>query len=425
MQYRLFLFLYIFYLSALTSDISGQTVYSLNQALKDAVDQAPTGLIAKIAQTELELKLKSLSSKNLPQLAFGAQATYQSATTGLDLSLPGFAIPRLSRDQYKMQLDASQMIYDGGSTSIQKNIAGLNYNLETAQVMLDMEQVKEQIINVFFGILESKLRLEIISHKKEDISASLSKIEVAVTNGVVLKSELKNLQAELLSLSQVETEIRYIKQNQISIMNLLTNLNHDEYTIFEAPELSESNVPNYTIRPMFRILMLQTNQIDQITKLDFAFSKPKLLLFAQGGYGKPGLNFLKNEFTEYYIGGLKLQWNLNKLYTSSKDKEISVLQKQKIESKRLAYTQQTEIRLTTLENDVNKYKEQFNIDFEILALRNEIKNIAKIKLEQGALTSSEFLSSVNDENEAMINKELHQLMRLKSTYLFQLMGGNL
>ena len=33
---------------------------------------------------------------------------------------------------------------------------------------------------------------------------------------------------------------------------------------------------------------------------------PHLGLFVQGAYGNPGLNMLKNEFTPYYVAGVRL-----------------------------------------------------------------------------------------------------------------------
>ena len=38
---------------------------------------------------------------------------------------------------------------------------------------------------------------------------------------------------------------------------------------------------------------------------------PRLGFFVQGGYGRPGLNVLKNQFDTYYPGGLRLSWALS------------------------------------------------------------------------------------------------------------------
>ncbi len=48
---------------------------------------------------------------------------------------------------------------------------------------------------------------------------------------------------------------------------------------------------------------------------------PKLGAFAQGGYGKPGLNMFDNEFSPYFLGGIRLIWNFGNLYTLNNDKK--------------------------------------------------------------------------------------------------------
>lgn len=91
------------------------------------------------------IEIKNLTSRYLPQVAINGQATYQSETTGLDISLPGFSIPRLSQDQYKIQLDVNQFIYDGGTTAIQKNLADVGSEIENAQIDLDIEQLRSRL----------------------------------------------------------------------------------------------------------------------------------------------------------------------------------------------------------------------------------------------------------------------------------------
>jgi len=163
--------------------------------------------------------------------------------------------------------------------------------------------------------------------------------------------------------------------------------------------------------------------LDQSKRLDFSLSKPRLMFFAQAGYGKPGLNFLKNEFTPYYIGGIRLQWNLADVYTKSRNNQISTLQMQKIDAKTKSYTKQVEVKLATLQSEMIRSFDQMNADDEIINLRKEIKNTAETQLENGTRTSSEYLMILNDENEAYINKKIHELQYIKAGYLYNHHAG--
>ncbi|HJT73399.1 MAG TPA: TolC family protein, partial [Chitinophaga sp.] len=69
-----------------------------------------------IRQRELIAKTGAYNIENagkgyLPQLTFSGQATYQSEV--VHFPLPG--APELSKDQYKVQAEVTQTIYDGGN----------------------------------------------------------------------------------------------------------------------------------------------------------------------------------------------------------------------------------------------------------------------------------------------------------------------
>ncbi|NOT36830.1 MAG: transporter, partial [Saprospiraceae bacterium] len=71
----------------------------------------------------LSEQLSNVNRNWIPAIQGTAQATYQSDVTSLNLNLPGFpAITPPPKDQYKFFIDASQLIYDGGSNVSQKNI---------------------------------------------------------------------------------------------------------------------------------------------------------------------------------------------------------------------------------------------------------------------------------------------------------------
>lgn len=403
--------------------LSGQSYYTLESAVSDAVKNTPAFISYDIIKKENELKVNNLSSKYLPQFSIQGQATYQSETTGLDINFPGFSIPRLSQDQYKIQLDVNQFIYDGGATAIQKSLADVGADLENAQIDVDIEQLKEQIIHIYFGLLDIGARLEMIAFKKQDMEAVIKRVRTATENGVILPAELKNLQAEMLVIDQSEAELLALKQGQIKILNILTGNNLDNAVALTMPSDIMSTELNFLSRPMFRLLSLKKSLLDQSKKLEFSLSKPRLMFFAQAGYGKPGLNFLKNEFTPYYIGGIRLQWNLNDLYTKSKSNQITTLQMQKTDAKSALYAQQVEVRLATLESEIIRSSAQMKADDQIISLRQEIKRAVAVKLEQGTATSSEYLLILNDENEAHINKKIHQLQFTKAGYLYNHHAG--
>ena len=63
-------------------------------------------------------------------------------------------------------------------------------------------------------------------------------------------------------------------------------------------------------------------------------SNPKFSLFANSGYGRPGLNQLKNEFQWYYIGGVKLSIPIMSHFTQKREKDVIRIQQQIVDKQR-------------------------------------------------------------------------------------------
>ncbi|MBK8501133.1 MAG: TolC family protein [Saprospiraceae bacterium] len=137
-----------------------------------------------------------------PPVSLSAQSTYQSEVTTFPVELPGVQIEALSKDQYRILGEVNQKLYDGGATQQQKLLATTAYEIEQNGVEVELEKIREQIIQLYFNILELDARMRIVALSREDLLASLKIIEAAVTNGIALKSEKNALEAALINLEQ-------------------------------------------------------------------------------------------------------------------------------------------------------------------------------------------------------------------------------
>lgn len=147
-------------------------------------------------------------------------------------------------------------------------------------------------------------------------------------------------------------------------------------------------------------------------------------LFFQGGYGRPGLNFLSNDFATYYIGGLKLNWNFAGLYTAKNERAILKINQQTIDVQKEIFLFNTSLSLFQENSEVSKFQELIVTDNEIIRLREKIKIVAKTQLENGTITSNDYLTYVNAEDQARQNLLLHQVQLSLAQYNYQTISGN-
>lgn len=406
-----------------TSVYLSQGQYTLTQALQDASTKNSTATLIDLARQEADLKYSIASHKNLPQLNLVAQSTYQSETSGIDLSFPGVTIPRLSKDQYKAQLDISQNIYDGGAISALKDNARLEGELNAINAVADMDKIKERVILLYFGILEVDKRLENLQLVKDDLNGIEKRLTAAVQNGISLKSELNNIKVEQINVATQENELSTIRKTLTSQLEVWTHHSLAPSDKLEIPSTTLIDESFNKQLPALAMFGIQKKQISLAQRLDEIARRPKIGAFAQLGYGKPGLNFLKNEFAPYYLVGVRAQWNISSFYDQSHQNKLNALYQSKLQVKEDLVYQQLNTQAIQMQNDIAKLEDTKDMDSEIILLRKQIKETGAVQLENGAITSADYLLKLNDYKESILKLELNQILARKTQYLLKHLKG--
>ncbi|MBL7835619.1 MAG: TolC family protein [Cyclobacteriaceae bacterium] len=369
-----------------------------------------------------EYTLQNLSKGYLPQLTLAGQATYQSEVTQVPISVPGMNVAVLSKDQYKFYGEVTQTLFDGGVIKQQKLTQQSNLQVEQQKLEVELYKIRERINQLFFGILLVDEQIRQTELLKQDIALGLKKTEAAIANGTAFRSSADVLKAELLNADQRTTELKAARIAYAEMLGLFINRQLDAGTALEKPKaLVVSPEIN---RPEITLYDSQNKTIDAQYKMLTARNLPRLNLFVQGGYGRPALNMLSNDFEAYYIGGVRLNWSLSGLYTLKKDKALLDLNRQTIAVQKETFLFNTHYTLRQQSAEVNKYSELLTSDNDIIALRTRVKQTASAQLENGVITSNDYLREVNAEDKARQNKIVHEIQMLMAQYAQQTTTGN-
>jgi outer membrane protein TolC len=182
---------------------------------------------------------------------------------------------------------------------------------------------------------------------------------------------------------------------------------------------SPSIADNAISRPELKLFNYQSQQLGQQVKLIQSKNLPKTSLFMQGGYGKPGLNFLKNDWSLYYIGGIRVNWPLAGLYTQKKEKELVKISQQIVDIQKETFLLNTNAQLTQQNSEIEKLNKLIESDKAIIDLRVEVKNAAKAQLENGVIAANDYLREVNAEDQARQVLITHQVQLLLAQINYQ------
>ena len=365
-----------------------------------------------------EYNISNANKGYLPQLTLSAKATYQSEVTTIPASMipPGRTIPSLSKDQYQAMLEVNQTIWDGGAIKAQKKGILASTETEKQKLAVDLYALKDRVNQVYFGIL--LINEQLVQNKilQNDLQTNYDKVKSYKQNGIANQSDLDAIKVEILNAQQQEASLISMRKSYIVIIGAITGLPVDEKTVLEKPVLPKANVTVVNHRPELSLFDAQTNLYDSQKDAVFAGNLPKLGFYVQGGVGKPGLNMLSNEISPYYIGGLRLSWNLSGFYSLKNNIVKIELNKKTVEVQKETFLFNNNLINQQQQNEIDRLKSQLQSDDEIISLRNNIRKSAEVKVENGTLTVTDLLRELNAENQAKQAKSLHEIQLYISVY---------
>lgn len=402
--------------------ISNAQSLTLDNCLEMAKQNYPLIKQYMLIEKTKEYSLSNAQKGYLPQFNVSGQATYQSAVTGFPITLPNIDIPTISKDQYRLYGEVSQSITDLFTVKDQKEYINTNSEIETQKIEIELYKLREQINNLFFGTLLIDAQIQQTELLKKDIQSGIEKTNVAIANGVALKSTADNLQAELLKADQRTIELKATRKGYADMLALFVGKPIDENTNLEKPH---RQMPTYTInRPELRLFDLQKKSFDVQEKLITDKNLPRVSLFFQGGVGRPALNMLNPDFAAYYIGGLRLNWNITGFYTKKNEKKILANNQSAIDIQRETFLFNTNLTLKQQNADITKMQELIETDKSIITLRENVKTTTQNQLTYGTATTNDYLIAVNAEDQAKQSLILHEIQLLMTEYNAQTTSGN-
>lgn len=368
-----------------------------------------------------ELTVANLQKGWLPQLSATAQATYQSDVVSWPdemknmMGSMGLDMKGLKKDQYRVGLDISQMVYDGGAISSQKAIAREQGNIQMAQNEVSLYQVRKRVNEMYFALLLLDEQIVLNRDLQEQLAGNERKLESMMKRGVAAECDWQNVKAERLKVMQQGTSLASQKRMLQSMLSTFCGIEVEQAV---KPAMIETGVANN--RPEMRLFDSQLRLADAQEKALNSALMPKLGVFAQGYYGYPGYNMFEDMKSHSWslngMVGVRLTWNIGALYTRKNDKEKIALQRRLVESNRDVFLFNNKLEQLQQNEEMNRYRKLMADDEEIIALRKSVRKSAESKLAHGIIDVNDLVREINQENAARVQHSVHEIEMLKQIY---------
>jgi outer membrane protein TolC len=373
-----------------------------------------------------ELRVKNYGKNWLPTVNLNGSASLQSDVTFFEIprvaGLPPMESPEISKDWYKVTLDVNQAIYEGNVTAYQKRLEGMNLRADQKALQVELYKVKERINQVYMSVFLIRENGKLLATNKERLESKLNEIKAAIANGVQLESSADAIRVELLRLDQQITENKIDRTAAFAILSELVSMPIPETTELVYPNTIISSYTFENKRYEIELYDIQGAKVGVMKDMVTTRWNPKLFAYGQLGYGRPGLNMLSNDFEPWWVVGAKLTWNFFNWNLNKNEKKIYDIQGDILKSQKETFDKNIRISSESNLAQITKLVEIIPKDQEIIDLRARITKTASSQLDNGVITSSEYINRMNEETQARLGMELHkvQLELAKLTYLFNL-----
>lgn len=375
-----------------------------------------------IDESITQLQLEKLDLQKRPQVSWNAQATYQSESVEVPFSLPNGE--RISQPKFNGQttLEATYNLYDGGRIDAAKQVELAQLGVKKQSLEVDLEQLKQQVNKLFFGILLSRAQDSILLQTRADLEVRLNQLIAGEREGVVLPSEVTKLKVELLRLESKRDELGALISRQIASLSYLTGRMIGDNVELTVPELPTTTIPAPAERPELELFQQQKLALlSQNAMLD-AQRRPVVSAFvrAGAGYANP-LNFFDTNLSPFAVGGVRFQWNLLDWGKKDKDRQLLELQAKRIDTQKATYLHNLDLLDGQYIADENKLQRLIEQGEAIQLLQEELLEQTASQLEHGVATTNDYLIQSNAITQTKMNLELYhlQLLQLKVDYLTQ------
>lgn len=360
----------------------------------------------------------------IPQVMFSAQATYQSATPTYPeafnaiLEANGVEMAGIRRDQYKVALDVSQNIWDGGQSKANREIAEAEAKEQRSRVDVTLYDLQSRVDNLYFGILLLDEREAQTETLIELLESNLKRMQTYYNNGVAMQADVDAIEAELLTARQTLGQVESSRASYRRMLEVFIGkpLASDK---LERPAMVDLK-SRTSARPELALFDAQESKIEAQRRAINSSVMPRFSAFAQGYYGYPGMDMFKSmmsaEWTLNAIVGIRMSWNIGAFYTKRNNLDKLNTAQQQVAVQRDIFLFNSEMQTTQEDGEIVRLRKAVEDDDRIVELRRRVRMAAESQLENGVIDATELLRKISDETTATLNRSTHEIELLQTIY---------
>ena len=416
--------LYVILALSLLTGIPLSAQVTLEECVKLAQDNYPLIRKYDLLEQTKDVNLSDIHKSWLPQINVYGQGTVQNETPSFPKSLTelisqtGTSISGLNEWQYKIGVDLSQNIWDGGASKSQRRMERAEDTERKAALDVQLYAIRQRVEDLYFGILLIEEQAEQTRAMHSLLQSNLDKLQAMLDNGTALQSDVDMVEAQCLGTAQQLTQAESTAKSYRKVLEIFTGKSiAGQELVRPDATLPQDLLPD---RPELRHFEAQLQANEARNASITASLMPRIGLFAQAYYGYPGLDYFESmmnrDLSFNLLAGVKVSWNIGAFYHKKNDRQKLRLSSDHIAVERDVFLFNTSMQTRSQLDRIDELKAVMAKDDRIVELRQNVRMAAESQLGNGVIDATALLTKLTDEKQARLNASYHEIQLLQSIY---------
>lgn len=374
--------------------------------------------------------------KLLPSLDASLSLSYNGNGTVIDRDFSHSVNASIPDFGNSLVLEASQIIYAGGSIKSSIELAKLNYSFANLNKEQNRQNIRFAITAYYLELLKWGNQQTILEQNRVQTDALLHQMRAKYKQGTILSNNVTRYELQLqsldLSLLHVKNRIiitnnELVKMLQLPIGTILKLNNDISNVFFEGYDSVEWQHLGLNNSPVIKQQNIKTDQARRTEKLVFADNLPQVFAFAGNNLNGPitiEIPAINKNFNYWYVG-IGAKYNIASLYKNkSKRNKAKLTTQLSIENN---YKVEEDL-LKSIEDAFLDYREAIKVyetQLKNVELATENYTIIKNRYLNDLVLITEMLDAENSKLDAELKAGNAEINITFQYYLLKKLSGTL
>ena len=181
---------------------------TLEQCQERARENYPAIKRYGLIEKSLEIDLSDINKSWLPSVTAYGQGTVQNVVPAFPAALEdilaqmGREVRGIGKLQYKIGVDVSQTVWDGGASKARREATRSQEAVQQSGLEVELYALRQQVDNIYFAILLAEEQIKQSKQTLDLLNANLDLLSAMFKNGIAMRSDVDMVQAQALTLKQ-------------------------------------------------------------------------------------------------------------------------------------------------------------------------------------------------------------------------------